>query len=131
MKHKVSELDGALLDFAVMRALGEDPELMDGACIIRVKPPFDHLIGPDFYRCEPSKNWSAAGPIIEKYRIALYRDHPDCDNVWEACVGGYESISGGINNEGEYNGQEGFTPLIAAMRSFVFSKFGKTVDLPE
>jgi len=59
----------------------------------------------------PSTDWSQGGPIIEREKITLDVFE---DGVWVAS---------------EY--QEGPTPLVAAMRCYVASKLGDTVDIPE
>ena len=69
------------------------------------------LSGP--YTYKPSTDWAQGGPIIEREGIALYLYG---DSEWNAHVGGRESV--------------GPTPLIAAMRCYVASKFGDEVDVP-
>ena len=68
----------------------------------------------------PSTNWSQGGPIIEREKIDLnhYR-MPDLTAMWDASIDSWET---------DYAGT---TPLIAAMRCFVASKLGDTVDIPE
>lgn len=131
-KHKVSELEGALLDAAVA-----DLEL----CY----PWREHSPEP----CEreitdrgwmhlpyhPSTEWAQGGPIIERERILL----SPLESVWHAChiPSGYAPITW----KDEYTGEvlegggalvtaRGPTPLIAAMRAYVASTFGDEVDLP-
>jgi len=64
-----------------------------------------------------STNWSQGGPIIERERIELanvsadWRAMVDSDGGWVRCYGP--------------------TPLIAAMRCFVASRFGDEVEIPE
>lgn len=109
-KHPVAELSGALLDAAVAMAEGRallyevsgDPArcLVDGA-------PFDS-----------SENWALAGPIIERERIALIPGAPDTGN-WGAHLGG--PLGAEI--------LWAPTPLIAAMRAYVASRFGETVEI--
>lgn len=67
----------------------------------------------DYY----STDWSQGGPIIERERIGLGFGVGIDSNRWEA---GY------ITPE-----ETGPTPLIAAMRCYVASKLGDTVDVPE
>jgi hypothetical protein len=63
----------------------------------------------------PSTDWSQGGPIIEREKIAI-----DWDGAaWCA--------SDNVNPIACY----GPTPLIAAMRCYVASKLGDTVDIPE
>lgn len=67
--------------------------------------------GPGF---APATDWAQGGPIIEREGISLYLYG---GSEWNAHVGGKEST--------------GPTPLIAAMRCYVASKLGDTVDIPE
>jgi hypothetical protein len=101
-KHKVSELDGALLDAAVAKALG-GPSGSSGD-------------GRD--RFQPSSHWRDGGPIIEREAISLDPDYETpAGAVWMARCGDGEWIKGP-------------TPLIAAMRAFVSAKLGEEVELP-
>lgn len=63
---------------------------------------------------QPSTDWEQGGPIIEREGIAMGKswDH------WKAF-------------SGETHLEEGPTPLIAAMRCYVASKLGDTVEVPE
>lgn len=64
-----------------------------------------------------STDWSQGGPIIEREFISLdpFDDHPR----WCATIPCYP-----------YN-QHGHTPLVAAMRSYVASKLGDEVEVPD
>ena len=64
---------------------------------------------------QPSTDWSQGGLIIEKEKIAIDWDY-DCWNASTANWPAYYSAS---------------TPLIAAMRCYVASKLGYTVEIPE
>ena len=66
----------------------------------------------------PSTDWAQGGLIIEREWIDL---HCVNDALWEA----------EINASAYHNRKNGSTPLIAAMRCYVASKFGDTVDIPE
>jgi hypothetical protein len=102
MKHKVSELEGVLLDAAVARAEG-----------------FDYWNPtPEREGWAPSRSWAVAGPIIERKRISI--DAGDGD--WTAhCP---MAVKHGIASE------DGPPPLIAAMRAYVASKFGEEFATP-
>ncbi len=68
-----------------------------------------------------SRTWSQGGPIIEREKIAVLPD---------------EYSFGWVAHKCHFDGQEeelfkGPTPLIAAMRCFVASKMGDTIDIPE
>lgn len=118
MKHKVAELLGAELDAAVAKAEGEQDVVLEDwgrglqctmvRCFERV--PF----------C-PSRSWSYGGPIIDRERIELLYLG---DSEWQsACnpnaIEAYDIAKWSYAN----------TPLIAAMRAYVASKFGDEVEL--
>ena len=113
MKHKVSELDGELLDAAVAMAEGVRVSLvtlLPGVRICALETD-DGAAGMLY---APRKDWAIAGPIIERERIDVTA-HADS---WFAKPA-YRGVGGC-----------GPTPLIAAMRAYVASKFGNEVDLP-
>jgi len=118
MKHKVAELEGALLDAAVAKAEGIEVEYSFGQC--RRLP----LPGVVIQTYQPSRDWADGGPIIERERISIaYAVGLD---YWEALHD--ERFDGNCSLFGTpYRGP---TPLIAAMRSFVASRFGEEVELP-
>lgn len=119
---KVSELEGALLDAWVVKALGayRGPYQLvkDG------RPEKNCLIFPDGvpFRATtgnlmPSSEWSHGGPIIERERIRL--NHRGAGIPWAAQM--FPSNPGfPVYGYGE-------TPLIAAMRCYVASKYGEEV----
>lgn len=98
---RTSELIGPALDWAVCEAMGQDYFYPD--------------IGPS--RPEFSSDWTLAGPIIEREGIALGQS-------WE-CWKAFKSLAAQISES------EGPTPLIAVMRSYVASKLGDEVEIPE
>lgn len=66
-----------------------------------------------------AKSWRHCGPIIEREKIRLDTTWNQEDGNWSArmdTVGGWWL---------------GDTPLIAAMRCYVASKLGDTVDVPD
>lgn len=98
---KTSELSGAALDWAVNKANRD-------------------IFSP----VEFSTKWEFGGPIIEREQIAIYHMPGEVGGAWRA----------------EWHGVSGFpvkayqagpNPLIAAMRCYVASKLGDTVDIPE
>ncbi len=137
---KTAELEGAALDYWVARA--ELNTTLDGLVItpyaknqwtincqdddsiggyicggtiegIKLRRTLNLHHGEWLYR--PSCDWSCGGPIIERERIVL---EPTVSE-WSAAVDG---ITGW---------EFGKTPLIAAMRAFVASRFGDEVeDIP-
>jgi len=112
MKHRVAELEGALLDAAVAMAEGFNNR-RDHFIATLV---FDNEVRVVDNRAPYSTKWALGGPIIERERIELA---PVTKGRWVA------SASGTDFNEA------GPTPLIAAMRAYVASKYGETVDLPD
>lgn len=126
---KTSELTGAELDAWVARAEGfrarTDDECDwwdadDGGFVRQME-------------WEPSTDWAHGGPIIERERINVV-DHAayqgnllrNADEQFAAFIGDPWQLHdlGGLIF---YDVQKGPTPLVAAMRAFVASKYGDTV----
>lgn len=134
--NKISELEGALLDAAVAKAQG---------LIVRVNDAGDTAIVMDPGRPEPYRHnsytpsslWAVGGPIIEREHIAVYSLADAFGSLWAA---GYNIDA---ENGEFYSADSGFgaasivmkhhshgnTPLIAAMRAYVASKFGEEIEL--
>lgn len=108
---KTAELEGAALDYYVAKAEGLDIEAVRNGSVIVGRTP-------NRYVYSPSVNWEYAGPIIERERICI----------------GYSEVHGwgaDFQDDVPYR-WHGKTPLIAAMRAFVASKFGDEVpDIKE
>lgn len=107
---KTSELTGARLDYWVAKA-----QLPAGARL------------PDFAAgtYAPSTNWEQGGPIIQREGICIAQfeyETPE-DQRWRAGIldGGGYFASLDLKDKGP-------TPLIAAMRAFVASKYGDEVE---
>lgn len=124
MKIKTEALTGPALDWAVAKC-EELLYLWD----TRTDPPHpaykknnEHEVW-GYYA--PSTSWQEGGPIIEREEIGIRRNAPCSDGrQWEA--------SGSITAKGAgYRWGYGPTPLIAAMRCYVASKMGDTIDIPE
>jgi hypothetical protein len=113
-KHKVSELEGALLDAAVAKAHGMH-------AVVRGEGLMALCINAQGRIFEPSCRWDVGGPIIERERIAVM----PCKAGWAAYL--HPTVSQNIA-QGLDDGQ-GSTPLIAAMRAFVASKLGEEAEL--
>lgn len=106
---KTNELTGSALDWAVAKAEVQEPvgSFLDGV-----------VAHPDYNKFYPSTDWSQGGPIIEREGIRLHRSFvtgrwwadPEADPLRPVA---------------------GPTPLIAAMRCFVASRLGDTIDIPE
>jgi len=123
---KTSELQGAALDWAVAKYVY--PDLVWGSRVCgrsigihhashQIVIP--HLPDPKCY-WNPSTDWAQGGPIIEREKIRVTPFPPSREHEgW---------------NAGIYDKQDsicGPTPLIAAMRCYVASKLGDTVEIPE
>lgn len=154
-KHKVAELEGILLDAAVSMA---DPKC-EGCTLERV-PVGDglpeHFVGradcgacyyiirgrwtfvaalkrlyPHAMHYAPSRQWEDGGQLIERERITLIApdERPDqlSDPLIEWTAAKYAVDDS--EDESEYEAS-GVTPLVAAMRCYVASKFGDEVELP-
>jgi hypothetical protein len=132
---RVADLKGETLDLWVAKAEGyklvSDPEEIGRATFGETAPVIFRnnegrlaVTGADLHGLwSPSKYWAHGGPIIERAEIMICKDGLD---VWGAMCGGIwhpndeSSIAQG--------GQQGTTPLIAAMRAYVASKFGDEVE---
>ena len=109
MKLKTSELQGAVLDWAVAKCEGLVNE--DG-------------LGVGFIRdgvFTPSTDWSQGGPIIERERISIEDCQDGAGLYWEATRIEPPAVSEA----------RGPTPLIAVMRCYVISKLGDEVEVPD
>ena len=108
---KVSELNGAALDWAVAKC--------EGAYAPSVDTDIDGTKRINYGGMYPewSTDWEQGGPIIEREKISLWAR----GNEWAA-----ESF---IQNQ-QGNEQTGPTPLIAAMRCYVASKLGDDIEIP-
>lgn len=129
--YKTAELEGALLDAAVAKAEGFpsfwiDPgdESRNKSCVLGPARAEDSR----FDWC-PSTAWEQGGPIIEREYIAVVPDGPHAKNGWDAYHdASYSGPDGQVDCDDEI--AHGPTLLIAAMRAYVASKFGETVELP-
>lgn len=122
---KVSELEGAALDWAVAKCEGHVVQ-EEGAADIDLPKLFQYTgsrrfavrlyADADYGVFSPSTDWAQGGPIIERERIEL-----ECLEEWR----------GQMNFISRPTYEDGPTPLIAAMRCYVASKTGDTVEVPE
>jgi hypothetical protein len=106
---KTTELTGVALDWAVAKCEGISVEYInDGItqCLLR-KPSG---------RYSPSTDWAQGGPIIDREGIA----------VTKANSKGWTAQDYTMHFWGT-----GPTPLISAMRCYVASKLGETIETPE
>lgn len=123
MRHKVCELEGALLDAAVAKAEGWYRQEWESSADFewRGAPlPGGRLgpikAGPEY---SPSADWACGGPIVEREWIGVTRR--PC-STWVACRAGSGSPEPSVYTVGT-------TVLVAAMRAYVKGKFGDEVDL--
>lgn len=107
MKTKTSELSGKALDWAVEKA--QYPEAYE--CCLEL--------------LAYSSDWSIAGPIIEREGITVGMVEKGSDH-W--CAYKIEHL---FDDDYEHEWCKGNTPLIAAMRCYVASKLGASVDVPD
>jgi hypothetical protein len=132
---QTQDLIGAALDWAVAKAEGLlDLDIFLGnkmvckAVVLGVEPPrsFDMRAGLDY---RPSTAWAQGGPIIEREKI----DTAYSVDGWYATMywRGLDVIPAGAAGDSFRCGGDGPTPLIAAMRCYVASKLGPTVEVPE
>jgi len=114
---KTSELTGAALDWAVAKC---DPD--DTLAIYfdeSTGEPLCHDDWPDNQEYKPSTDWAQGGPIIDRQLIDIVR------------VGIANRCASRTIEDGSIVRVYGPTPLIAAMRCYVASKLGDTVDVPK
>ena len=106
---KTSELSGAALDWAVTKCEGNT----NGWCGMVISRPMSYIF-------RPSTNWAQGGPIIEREGIDI------CTSTY----GGWIATLITDLEEDEVVRGEGDTCLIAAMRCYVASILGDTVNIP-
>lgn len=122
MEIKTIELSGAALDWAVAKAEGKAPKIQrtsfQSAFIYRVYLgwSYAHHSSGSIVEYRPTIDWSIGGPMIEREGISVRQV---LSRFWCADI---------QNGDCECDGH---TPLVAAMRCFVMSKLGYTVDVPE
>ena len=130
---RVSELTDLALDWAVAKCEGGDCLWYD-----TIATHWMTLNGKDIALSKgwaqsftPSTNWEHGGPIIERERIAM-SSKPD--GLWAAYAPkGTRLVQHGgqaVEIFNWYFKQEGYTPLVAAMRCYVASKLGDEVEIP-
>jgi hypothetical protein len=140
---KIAELEGAALDYWVAQA-GEEWKMahkmfptmtldptFSGVNIVKMSRGLTCQFVPnnpfrqDYQIFEPSQAWEHGGPIIEREGMRLSRTSGRPE--WHALTQGKQE-----ENCTNFHMGYGPTPLIAAMRAFVASKFGDEVpDIKE
>lgn len=116
MKIKTSKLTEAALDWAVTEC--EEIDWYFDDLKKRVMQERRELS----WVYSPSTDWSQGGPIIEREKIRLDCPWPDSWNAGHKHASKIDGVTSWV---------DGPTPLIAAMRCYVSSKLGDTVDVPE
>ena len=127
MKLKTSELQGAVLDWAVAKCEGATEEWRSGAPFLWDGVPCIRMYEHDV-DYTPSTNWALAGPIIERENINVFMD----DEKWAAYASHSlpQNFYGTSKDPDWDDGDEG-SPLIAAMRCYVASVLGDEVEVPD
>ena len=126
MKHKTSDLEGALLDAAVARCLGHAPYFGRSHREHSNEPPSLCWHDSDSWpTARYSSDWGVAGPITQRERIVpVYGERWTEGPGWHAydyeCFEHVHTAPLGA----------GPTPLISAMRAYVRSRLGDEVELP-
>ena len=110
MQVKTSELIDQALNWAVAQCVEKDESLK--AALGRF-----YCKGSPF---EPSTAWSHGGPIINREHIGLISPSNTLSMFWTADIG-FESKFTQFDHD----------PLVAAMRCYVASKLGDTVEIPD
>ena len=135
---QTSELIGSGLNWAVAQCQTEAVEIRKNDVFYS-----DSQFGESGLYC-PSENWAHGGPIIEKEKIQLRQIDTD-DKLHRlygkslAKYGKFRPTDKGVDwvkpgksyaklETGYYQGK---TPLVAAMRCYVASKFGDTINVPK
>ena len=123
------DLNDAALDWAVCMANGLKPDDIKIDCA-SYRPAHlwrrlrdedgtlngRYMTGTDLM---PSRHWESGGPLIDKARITTRTDTRGGD--WVAFLDGERVTARAV----------GSTALVAAMRCFVASKLGDTVEVPK
>lgn len=115
MRIKTSELQRTQLDWAVAQALHLNITKVAGVVYVN-----RNVFLPSVY-------WEQGGPIIEREKITVvFRIMRDgSTNYWAT------TEPNDLRTDYEPVGLDGPTPLIAAMRCYVASKLGDTIEIPE
>jgi Protein of unknown function (DUF2591) len=121
MKVKTSELTGPALDWAVAKCEGRLEEY-----------PFSAMPSSKWYY-SPSTHWMHGGKIIEREGIGFWKSgDKNYRGQWAAAPAEWMEVE---VESPEFDSlpdpTHGPTPLIAAMRCFVASKLGDTVEVPD
>lgn len=122
IKIKTSELAGRALAWAVARCEGYIYGDAGNGLITLYEKGYPKMSASCWH---PEELWQQAGPIIERENIDLRGPRPVFPQ-WTATIWDY---SDSIAREAFY--AHGPTPMVAAMRCFVYSKMRGKVEVPE
>lgn len=112
---KVTELSNTQLDYWVAKAEGIEVRYSDARQYWRI-------IGePDEIQWLPHRDWSQAGPIMEREGIGFQRQAPAAASGEETQAWLASDARGDIR-------QYGPNPLVAAMRVYVAGAFGEELE---
>ena len=115
---KVSDLQGAALDWAVAKCAGRElHRSRSGRWMTARYGEFNPRHGAPWY--SPSTDWAQGGPIIEREELTL-SCHWQRPYALKLLADEKRVVQG-----------NGPTPLIAAMRCYVASKLGDEIDVPD
>ena len=106
---ETSELHGMSLDWAVAKCEGAN----DAELILL----FSEQYKSSSWKTMFSGSWALAGPIIEREKIWL--------------AGPYKERTEWYADASDPSRAYGPTPLVAAMRCYVLSKMGDSIDVPD
>lgn len=125
MKVQTNTLIDVALDWAVAKALGVPVEVTASSPpVVRLTNHRDMFeVGARRWAFNPSTDWAQGGPIIASIKEYCQEKSDD------ECYCSTPSVAEDWHNhpvEGT-----GPNPLVAAMRCFVASKLGDTVDVPD
>ena len=127
MKIKVSDAKGAALDWLVAKCDGRRMGFTPGGGLeVRGRTESGEELPEQWdmwMPWHPSTDWSQGGPIIEREQINV--GLAANNTAWIASMAHLPT-----SRQDKTRGY-GPTPLIAAMRCYVFSKLGEEVDVPD
>ena len=117
---RTAKLTGITLDWAVAQCEGIE---LENGCYNRLLVDGRMSKGQSMLvPFKPSADWQQGGAIIERERLSI----TPREGYWEAYY--HDNL---FQDDGSDYFQIGTTPLIAAMRCYVASKMGDSVQLPE
>jgi hypothetical protein len=138
---KVSELTGALLNYWAAMA-GEEWKHVDTSNTLTLDPSYkgvrlvtygdgrqaailvpNNPMRQDPREFDPAADWAQGGPIIERAHIQLKGDH----NQWRLPSWRWTAWPDVAGTGPKANGRSDDSPLVAAMRAHVASKYGDAV----